>query len=134
MNTNLRRTSSKLAINSTINIVPYVDVMLVLIVILLASVSSILPSLINLPNVGQKSAKVQKPIMIVIYKDGKTSFNKNEKQDLPDIISQIKSKYKLDQPIVIAGDKDAKYDYIISSMSILKQAGFTRVGLLVKHK
>ncbi len=116
---------------ANINIVPYVDVMLVLIVILLSSVSSIIPSLINLPNVSQKAAKTSKPIVVIVYKDGELGVN-NKKQSIEQIIKSLNEKNNPNTAIVIAGDKEAKYEYITSTMSSLKQAGFNKVGLLVK--
>ena len=130
---NMRRRSSTSQINANINIVPYVDVMLVLIVILLASASSVLPSIINLPKVGQKSTKIaNKPTMLIVDAKGSININQGKAQNINSLIDELKQKYSTEQPIIIAGDKDAKYEYIISTMSSLKTAGFTKVGLLVK--
>ncbi len=119
-------------INANINIVPYVDVMLVLIVILLASASSVLPSIINLPKVGQKSTKISsKPVILTVDKNGEIIINQIKIKNM-DLADELNKKYSLEQSIIIAGDKDARYDYIISVMSNLKKAGFTKVGLLVK--
>ncbi|MFM2343444.1 MAG: protein TolR [Pseudomonadota bacterium] len=128
-----RSRNSAPQINANINIVPYVDVMLVLIVILLASASSVLPSIINLPKVGQKSVKISaKPTMIIIDNQGSLSLNQAKFADIDRLIQELKLKYSLEQSIIIAGDKDSRYEYIVSAMSNLKKAGFTKVGLLVK--
>ena len=131
-NSQFNRRSSN-PINANINIVPYVDVMLVLIVILLASASSVLPSLVNLPKVGQKSTQIPaKPAMLTVDKNGAFTINQVKKESIDDVIEELNKRYSLEQSIIIAGDKDARYEYIISTMSNLKKVGFTKVGLLVK--
>jgi biopolymer transport protein TolR len=116
---------------ANINIVPYVDVMLVLIVILLASASSLLPKVIQLPKIGQKSAALKnKSFILSVHADGRIQLPKNEQlQTLDQAIILLKQQENIN--ILIAGDKNVRYDIIMQTMSRLKQMGFDQVGLLV---
>ncbi len=117
-----------------IQIVPYVDVMLVLVVILAISCAGFLPSVIQLPAVAQKNlAQKSQQATVWVKKDGGLlfSFNKQTPQtaSLEDIVAQLQQK---NVQVLLAGDKDVAYHYIISTMASLKKANIAQVSLLVK--
>ncbi|GAB7540188.1 protein TolR [Burkholderia sp. 22PA0099] len=130
---------------SDINVVPYIDVMLVLLVIFMVTAPLVAPSIVNLPTVGNAAPQDQTPPVVVnIQADGKMSVRyKSEagasqedamtKAELDDFIASRQADHP-DQPVVIAADKTVQYDKVMTVMSDLKARGVKRVGLLVKSK
>ncbi len=97
---------------SDINVVPYIDVMLVLVVILMVSAPFVNPSLVELPSVGKSTRAPDAPMEIVVYADGKLKLRdrsaggKESNLDLPALVASIKAKQKQapETPVVISGD------------------------------
>lgn len=122
-----------------INVVPYVDVMLVLVVILMVSAPFVNPSLVELPTMGRASRAPERPLELVIRPDGKLLLrdgNKEIANDLPAAIAAISERQKArpeaPTPVVISADKDLKYDAVIKVMDQLQRADVKRVGLAVR--
>lgn len=126
-----------------INVVPYIDVMLVLLVIFMVTAPLVTPAVVNLPTVGGASAAQQTPPVIVsVRADGSMSVRYKDDggaaQELPMTLSDLtaflqqRQQSAPDQPVVIAGDKAVQYEKVMQVMSQLKQQGVKRVGLLVK--
>lgn len=122
-----------------INVVPYVDVMLVLVVILMVSAPFVNPSTVELPSIGRASRAPDKPLELVIRADGKLTLREGNKEianDLPAAIAAITERQKANPqaptPVVIAADKDLKYDAVIKVMDQLQRADVKRVGLAVR--
>ncbi len=121
-----------------INVVPYIDVMLVLVVILMVSAPFVNPSLVNLPRVGKSSKTPDRPLEIVIKSDGKLLLRETGKElanDLPGAVAVIKQRQKArpdsPPPVVIAADKDVRYEQVMKVMSALQKENVARVGLAV---
>jgi biopolymer transport protein TolR len=122
-----------------INVVPYVDVMLVLVVILMVSAPFVNPSLVNLPRVGKSSKTPDRPLEIVIKLDGKLVLRDTGKElanDLPAAVAIIKQRQKAKPdsptPVVIAADKDVRYEQVMKVMGALQKENVARVGLSVQ--
>jgi biopolymer transport protein TolR len=120
-----------------INVVPYVDVMLVLVVILMVAAPFVNPSLVNLPSVGKSSRTPANPLQIVVRTNGSLELRDSSKSlatDLPAAIGLIQQRQteRKDTPVVIAADKDVKYEHVMNVMDKLQRAGVQRVGLSVK--
>lgn len=122
-----------------INVVPYIDVMLVLVVILMVSAPFVNPSLVNLPTVGKSSRAPDRPLEIVIRTNGSLSLREGSKEiasDMPGAVAAIIDRQALRKdnpvPVVIAADKDVKYEFVMKAMDSLQKAGVQRVGLMVK--
>jgi biopolymer transport protein TolR len=116
-----------------INVVPYIDVMLVLLVIFMITAPMTNPGVVDLPRVGQSLKQKATPIVISIKKNAKTEIDgKIYKRDK--LLSFVKKKLKKnpDQSVVIAADKKVKYGAVISLMDLLKQNEINKVGLLLK--
>jgi len=125
-----------------INVVPYIDVMLVLLVIFMITAPLINPGSIDLPSVGKAQAQPEQPIEVDVRKDGRlividraagaaeTELNRAE---LVDWVKQRQAT-RPDQPVVIAGDRNVKYDLILQVMDVLQQAQVKRIGLLAKPR
>jgi biopolymer transport protein TolR len=124
---------------SEINVVPYIDVMLVLLIIFMVMPSSNNPSVVNLPNAEKSARPPDDYVQIVLKPDGALSIGVVGKhaqaaQSAPDRTALLKKLRVLheDNPdfaVMIAGDKDAKYNDVIQLISEAKKMGITRVGL-----
>jgi biopolymer transport protein TolR len=128
-----------------INVVPYIDVMLVLLVIFMVTAPLVAPSIVNLPTVGGAAPQQQTPPVVVnIRADGKMSVRfkdddgaqQQEEMTLDGLGEFVTSREAAhpDQPVVIAADKTVQYDSVMKVMSDLKSRGVKRVGLLVKSQ
>ncbi|AET90013.1 MULTISPECIES: protein TolR [Caballeronia] len=138
------RGSSRRAM-SDINVVPYIDVMLVLLVIFMVTAPLVSPSIINLPTVGNAQPQEQQPPLVinikadgsmnVRYKEegGSTQEQKMTMNDLNSFVLNRQESHP-DQPVVIAADKTVKYEVVMNVMSDMKARGVKRVGLLVKSQ
>ena len=123
-----------------INVVPYVDVMLVLLVIFMVTAPLVTPGVIELPSVDKASAPKLAPIEIVITEDRKVSLRERDaagkvlgerpiaRGDIAKLIKDPKT------PVLIAGDKNVKYEAVLQLMDELRAQGVERVGLQVKPR
>jgi biopolymer transport protein TolR len=126
-----------------INVVPYVDVMLVLLVIFMVTAPLMNPGVIDLPTTGKASAPPVQPIEISIRASGLLSYIDRDLsnaerplRDRDELLKVIKSKQskKPNQPVVISADKDVRYEAVIQVMDLLQQNRVKRVGLLAKPR
>jgi biopolymer transport protein TolR len=124
-----------------INVVPYIDVMLVLVVILMVAAPFVNPSLVNLPSVGKSSRAPDRPLEIVVRVDGRVSLREGGRElaaDLPGAVATIRQRQQaqpdaaLKTPVVIAADKDVRYEQVMKVMSALQKENIARVGLAVQ--
>lgn len=117
----------------SINVVPFIDIMLVLLVIVLTTASFVAKGVIpvDLPN-SQAVAKQddKKSLTITIKENGDVLFGETIIQ-IKDIENEL-CKYKTDIPIHINCDKNAKFDYFVVLIDILKQKNFTNLGIITK--
>ena len=123
-----------------INVVPYIDVMLVLLIIFMAVAPSIQPGQIDLPSVGQALNPTVAPLEIRIKRDGTISLVDRQKggqeqtvarDNLLQAVRAIQANHA-DQAVVINADKNLKYDDVLRVMDSLQAGKIKRVGLLVK--
>ena len=136
------RGSSRRRTINEINMVPFIDVMLVLLIIFMVTAPLITPSMIALPKVGKAAAQPQSPVQIMIGKDEtiqikiKTdSVSSNVTAVAADIV-KLEPKVKLAAldavPVVISADKSIKYETVVKVLDSLQKAGVSRVGLSVQ--
>lgn len=125
-----------------INVVPYIDVMLVLLVIFMITAPLINPGQIELPQISKSAAQPVAPLEVSIRADRKLMLRDRTKADsetevtrdqLVKIIKQKQARNP-DQPVVIAADKNVRYEEVINVMDILQQNQVKKVGLLAKTK
>jgi len=123
-----------------INVVPYIDVMLVLLVIFMVTAPLVNPGVVELPSVGKSSLAPSAPVEIVIKADRSMLLrerapNASERSvtesELVALLKQKQAKNP-DQPVLIAGDKDVPYGAVLSVMDELNKQNVRKVGLLVK--
>ena len=131
------RSGSRRRSMNEINMVPFIDVMLVLLIIFMVTAAMLTPSAINVPSVG-KGAKVPKTRAdVIIEKDGSVRFKAggNERTvPLQNLGSTAKNWLKdqpEDTPVLISADKNVSYDSVMQAMSALQRAGVPRVALAV---
>ena len=127
---------------SEINMVPFIDVMLVLLIIFMVTAPLITPSMIALPKVGKAAAQPQSPIQIMIGKDEgiqikiKTDSKPSNLASVAADVVLLEPKVKLAAgdavPVVISADKSIKYETVVKVMDTLQKAGVSRVGLSVQ--
>ncbi|MGO3892543.1 MAG: protein TolR [Paenalcaligenes sp.] len=124
-------------LKNDINVVPYIDVMLVLLVIFMVTAPMITPGIIDLPTVGQASEVPAVPIEVQVDKEGKVALRLREggsefkDVDKANLIAEIQTLMQNDNPIVIAADGKVPYETVMELMDQLRSQGFTRLGLLV---
>ena len=123
-----------------INVVPYIDVMLVLLVIFMVTAPLVTPGVIDLPSVGKASAPRIAPIEIAIAADRTLTFRKRDAagrvlDEKPVARGEIaKLITDPETPVLIAGDKNVKYEAVLQLMDDLHTQGIKRVGLQVKPR
>ncbi len=124
---------------SEINMVPFIDVMLVLLIIFMVTAPLITPSNIDLPSVGRAAKQPDEVIQIIIGKDEilrlKTpSAGADAAQvAIKDIANQVKrAQAGKSIAVVISADKTVKYEAVVKVMDNLQRAGVQRVGLSVQ--
>ncbi len=127
---------------SEINVVPYIDVMLVLLIIFMAVPPANSPSVINLPNAQKSTLPPDNYLQIVIKPDSTLSIGINGARTLPAekmadrgaLLRRLRALHAEypEYPVMIAGDKESKYDDVIQIISEAKKMGITRVGLATK--
>ena len=120
-----------------INMVPFIDVMLVLLIIFMVTAPLVTPSLIDLPSVGKGSKTPDRVIQIVISKDETMELKDRgttQKLSQREIASAVK-KAQGDEsgtPVVISADRNVKYESVVKVMDTLQKSGVQRVGLSVQ--
>jgi biopolymer transport protein TolR len=125
---------------SEINMVPFIDVMLVLLIIFMVTATVITPGSINIPSAGQSSKPPDNPVAVMIDASGQISADGGKNgPDLKgaserEIFAAIESAAKAnpDLPVMVAADKDIAYQKVIDVTSRLRKMGVHRVGLSVK--
>jgi biopolymer transport protein TolR len=125
---------------SQINVVPYIDVMLVLLVIFMVTAPFINPSQIELPSVAKSSLAPVSPLEVMIRADGSLLLRDRAVAEEGVAIGEAHLKKAIaarqkqlpNQPVVISADKTVRYDAVMRVMDTLQRQGVARVGLMVK--
>jgi biopolymer transport protein TolR len=124
-------------IKADINVVPYIDVMLVLLVIFMVTAPLITPGQIELPSVGQAAEVPSNPLEVQISADGKIALRMREPgavaQDIAraELVAQVHARITPETPVVIAAAGKVPYESVVKVMDELRASGITRLGLLV---
>ena len=115
-----------------INVVPYIDVMLVLLVIFMVTAPLKNPGVVDLPNADKTDQLKQKnTALVVTVKLENVIELDNKKMDKADLLLAIKTALEAEpeRPVVIAADKNVKYGDVTNVMNLVKQNGVQKVGL-----
>ena len=132
------RTGARRRTISEINMVPFIDVMLVLLIIFMVSAPLITTGVVDLPSVGKGKTTPQRVIEVVVGLDESVKLRIDGKDGERVPLTRIAERVKQAQagfdnaPVIIAADKNVKYEAVVKVMDRLQSAGVPRVGLMVK--
>lgn len=122
-----------------INMVPFIDVMLVLLIIFMVTAPLITPSVIDLPSVGRAAKQPDRIVQVLVGKDERFEVRNGDKtqaMNLRDIAPTVLQAQSGQPPgsvaVVIAADRNVKYETVVKVMDTLQRAGVQRVGLSVQ--
>ena len=117
----------------SINVIPFIDIMLVLLAIVLTTATFIAKGVIkvDLPQASARPAKVEKPLDITLTIDGKMFLNgvATTKDTLPSLLA----KSSKETTIIINGDAKMNYDYFVGTIDTLTAAGYTHISIATKR-
>ena len=127
---------------SEINMVPFIDVMLVLLIIFMVTAPLITPSMIDLPSVGKANKQPDQIIQIIVGKNEGLEIKVKDQttsitlKDLAGAVKQAQgaanSAAAASSAVVISADRNVKYESVVKVMDTLQRAGIQRVGLSVQ--
>ena len=133
------RSGRRRKFKSEINVVPYIDVMLVLLIIFMAVPQAKDQSVVNLPSAEKSAQPPDEFIRIEIKPNNQLTIGiKGQDSSLPEnmadrraLVERLRELHKEnpEHPVLIAGDRDSKYDDVIQLISEAKKLGINRVGL-----
>ena len=123
-----------------INVVPYIDVMLVLLVIFMVTAPMIQPGSVDLPTVGKSSLPPVAPLEVIIKADSSLALRDRAKGSTEQVVARADLAGRLreaqaanpQQAVLIAGDRNVKYEVVLGVMDELQRQQVTRIGLLVQ--
>ena len=122
-----------------INMVPFIDVMLVLLIIFMVSAPLITTGIVDLPSVGKAQQRPPKVVELVIGPDERIQMRVDQQDAGGVTLAQLVSRVRQaqggidDAPVVISADRQLKYDTVMRVMDTLQRAGIKRVGLAVRQ-
>ena len=133
----LRGGSSRRRTINEINMVPFIDVMLVLLIIFMVTAPLITPSVVDLPSIGKAARQPDQVLQIVIDKEGLLNLKVDDKTTqlgLREIAGAVRKAQqgKTDPAVVISADRNARYEQVVKVMDTLQRDGIQRVGLSVQ--
>jgi biopolymer transport protein TolR len=126
---------------SEINVVPYIDVMLVLLVIFMITAPLLTQGVdVELPQADAEplSQKNEEPVVVTVDSKGDFYIDVGEGRDRPvsaeDLVGRVRSvlKYKPKTPIMVRGDAGVAYGRVVEAMVLLQSAGTPSVGLITE--
>ena len=123
-----------------INVVPMIDVMLVLLVIFMVTAPFINPGQVELPSVGKTAQTPSQPLEVIIKESGEYLLRNRAVSGDERVVAksalaaEIRASHRAmpDQPVVIAADKNVRYEEVMDTMTLLQNAQITRIGLLAR--
>ena len=125
-----------------INVVPYIDVMLVLLVIFMVTAPLVPPGAIDLPRAGRSTAKTDKYIEVQVFADGTMQLRTGNtgdpserrvaRADLESSVKAMLAEHGDAMPVVISGDRAVRYERVIEVLGDLQRMNIARVALMVK--
>ena len=123
-----------------INVVPYIDVMLVLLVIFMITAPLITPGEITLPSVGSVLTTPLTPMQIQIKRDATLMLKEGTASPVrvsrDELIERIQARQKQspEQAVVVAADKDVRYESVVDVLDMLQRNKVSKVGLLARRQ
>jgi biopolymer transport protein TolR len=124
---------------SEINMVPFIDVMLVLLIIFMVTAPLITTGIVDLPSVGKSKQRPEHVIELTVGADETLRLRIDGKEPASINLQSLAQRVRDAQagnattPVVISADRAVKYEAVVKVMDILQRAGIQRVGLSVKQ-
>jgi biopolymer transport protein TolR len=123
-----------------INVVPYIDVMLVLLVIFMVTAPMLPTGTVDVPSVAKASQAKLPPLEVVVKSATELQMRDRSKTETladvsrTDLVQRLRDAQAVnpDQPVVIAADKSVRYEAVMQVMDLLQQNQIAKVGLLVR--
>ncbi|MBK9018738.1 MAG: protein TolR [Sulfuritalea sp.] len=123
-----------------INVVPYIDVMLVLLVIFMVTAPMIQTGNVDLPSVGKSSQPPVAPLEVIIKADSSLAIRDRAKGSAEQVVARADLAARIreaqaanpQQAVLIAGDKSVRYEAVLAVMDELQRQQVTKIGLLVQ--
>ncbi|MDO8463992.1 MAG: protein TolR [Gallionella sp.] len=139
MRTNSR---SKNRLMNEINVVPYIDVMLVLLVIFMVTAPLMNPGQVDLPQIGKSLAPPVAPLEVIIKKDTTLAWrdhakgSKENRVSRDELVAILKGRRgaQAEQAVVISADKSVRYEEVIKVMDALQEQQIKKIGLLTQTR
>ena len=137
----MRKPAKKHGPKAEMNVVPYIDVMLVLLIIFMVTAPLLTLSVdVKLPNANAKAVESKgDPIIVVAYPDGRMGLKLADADiEVLDVetfkakLAPIVAQQGAETRVMVAAEGDAPYQVVLSAMDVLKQAKVTNVGLMTK--
>ena len=124
-----------------INMVPFIDVMLVLRIIFMVTAPMLTPGVVDVPSVGKGKNMPKVVAQVIVNKDGSLQFKTHEatrslnQREIGEAASRWQKAQGADSAsaVVISADKGVQYETVVKAMDALQKAGVQRVGLSVKQ-
>ena len=119
--------------------VPFIDVMLVLLIIFMATAPMITTGVVDLPTVGKAAQRPTSVVEVIVGSDEKLRLRLDGGEPQPTTLPRLAQAVKALQagnaqvPVVISADKAVKYEAVVRAMDTLQRAGVQRVGLAVRQ-
>lgn len=128
---------------SDINVVPFIDVMLVLLVIFMITTPLLTQGVkVELPQTAAKAIDEQQkePLIVTVDSSGNYYLNLSDKPDQPItartlsylVTTQLSKQHTEQRPVLVRGDKNVNYGKVVEAMVLLQQAGAKSVGLITQ--
>jgi biopolymer transport protein TolR len=131
-------------LKNEINVVPYIDVMLVLLVIFMVTAPMMPTGTVDLPSVAKSSQATQQPLEVIIRSERELALHdhaeagggseKNLSRDR--LVAQLRAAQTAnpDQPVVISANKNVRYEVVMQIMDLLQRNNISKIGLLVQQQ
>ncbi len=137
----IRRQKRKRKLNAEINVVPYIDVMMVLLVIFMVTAPMLTQGVdVQLPKASADpvDSKDSEPLIVTVDEQGQYYINIGSAEqsavtaeDVGDRVQKVLAANP-DKMLLVKGDKRVEYDKVIGLMALLQQAGAPSVGLVTE--
>ena len=124
---------------SEINMVPFIDVMLVLLIIFMVSAPLITTGVVDLPSMGKAKQRPPSVIEVIVGTDEQLRIRIDKAAPEQTTVTELAARIgelqagRADVPVVIAADKAVRYERVVKVMDTLQRAGVQRVGLAIKQ-
>ncbi len=122
-----------------INMVPFIDVMLVLLIIFMVTAPLFTTGVVDLPSVGKSQQRPTSVVEIIVGADEKLRLRLDQQEPEAVVLAQLVARVRgkqggnADTPVVISADRNVRYEHVVRVMDTLQRAGVKRVGLSVKQ-